>query len=1028
MFKHLRNDRPVIPRLAAATCLTVLLGAVVAVAQAPSANLRVQRLQIELEEALAQGNQAEVEEIRTLLRDLEGRPDHPGAGAAIDAARRDQRIIDLLRGRDEVRVEAEHAPRWNVWLVHFHADDRPTAVASVNDEGRVLEVDLVGPRQAERRTPEAKLRPPPFFINCGGGEADEERPGRRSGNAIPQLPDQPFSAAGGYGHAGGERMQNWFSGIWGTDQRGLFSSARINPGTYRFQLPPGDYLVSLGFCETAVHVKGQRVFDVLMQEQVVSPALDPFSIAGNGQAFRLAFPATVRSGQELSIGFRHVAGRPPLINAIWVHPRRDPLPDAPASFRGVGTYGMNALFWEHPQQETVAGYLIERRAAGETTFAALFDKPVPVSRWLDDRAVVGRHYEYRIQSVDVAGRRSDFSPVLRLSPRAPAGSTLPFFHLEVPPPALAAMLENVTEDIEVDAVVTVDDRRYPVRIRLRGASTRHVAKKSYRLEFIGARPAGRPKVVYLKAEPHDPTLQQEKLSCDVFSAMGLPVSQAGFVNVTLNGRHAGVYLEMEPVRSPFKERAGLAPDGTLIRAATFQHLGRQPLGDLRGSDGSLTELAEFIRHLNRTDRGEFEAYIRAATDWDRVLGYLVASMITHRSEIEPNDYFFFRDSRTLRWSFVPWDHNNGNFGLRGPRDAPERPFIQLYGQALQTTGPSREYWYVLPSRVFHQPALRQEYLGRLAAAVRNLLLAGRIDELVDRNFAALEPEALLDPFRWQPGQDRPFLESGRNLKSFVAAHGRRLLEIIAEEQRRDEPSLIINEFHFTADAGWVELHNRGRERISLARHALGSIEDPRRSRYQFGSHDSIAPGEYKIVSLTAGDRRVPMFNAQGGSIALMVLGREATDDERDDVRLVDWYFHGHQNPRYSYGRTAEGFGFMTPSPGRANPPGTFAPPALLADGGVRRTGEGAATVTARLTGICPGAPTVSVRLHYHAGDRWREMDMTLEGDRATAALPEGTDTVSLRYYFVAVAENELRRYAPLTAPADTYRFDPRPGP
>lgn len=104
-------------------------------------------------------------------------------------------------------------------------------------------------------------------------------------------------------------------------------------------------------------------------------------------------------------------------------------------------------------------------------------------------------------------------------------------------------------------------------------------------------------MIYLKAEPQDPMLQQEKLTCDFFLAMGLPVSQAEFVNVQLNGSYQGIYLDIEPIRSPFKKRAGLDPNGTLIRAATFQHLDWKAPGELSGKDGSLAELQDFIRQL-----------------------------------------------------------------------------------------------------------------------------------------------------------------------------------------------------------------------------------------------------------------------------------------------------------------------------------------------------------------------------------------------------------------------------------------------
>ena len=54
-----------------------------------------------------------------------------------------------------------------------------------------------------------------------------------------------------------------------------------------------------------------------------------------------------------------------------------------------------------------------------------------------------------------------------------------------------------------------------MKLRLRGASTRHALKKSFRVSFPETSPMA-DSVVYFKAEPMDHTLQQEKLSHDVF--------------------------------------------------------------------------------------------------------------------------------------------------------------------------------------------------------------------------------------------------------------------------------------------------------------------------------------------------------------------------------------------------------------------------------------------------------------------------------------------------------------------------------
>lgn len=66
------------------------------------------------------------------------------AAEAIVAARTEKRVQELLRGLRDVRVEAEFAEQWQVWLVHFFLGDQRVAFASVSKEGKVLEVGNPG--------------------------------------------------------------------------------------------------------------------------------------------------------------------------------------------------------------------------------------------------------------------------------------------------------------------------------------------------------------------------------------------------------------------------------------------------------------------------------------------------------------------------------------------------------------------------------------------------------------------------------------------------------------------------------------------------------------------------------------------------------------------------------------------------------------------------------------------------------------------------------------------------------------------
>ncbi len=454
-------------------------------------------------------------------------------------------------------------------------------------------------------------------------------------------------------------------------------------------------------------------------------------------------------------------------------------------------------------------------------------------------------------------------------------------------------------------------------------------------------------MTYLKAEPMDHTMQQEKLSCDLFRAVGALVSRAEYINLFINDRYAGVYLDMEPVRSPFKKNAGLDPKGTLIRASTFQHMhGRDGLGDLRGDAGSLSELKEFIQQINHTSRGDFEQFVREKTDWPRVRDYLALIVLCHRSEIEANDYFYYRAPDSGRWSFIPWDHNNGNFHVQAYRNRIGESYIHIFPQTVQQLGWRPSYGYVLPSRIFHNASLRKEYLDRLEELTNSFLVSGRLDTLVDNNFQLLRSEFPLDPHRWPFTESDPFDRSASDLKRFARQHARNILRQIQQTRTAQPPPVVINEFSFGKQGGWIELHNRSDRAESLRRLHVVTKDEAGNWSLPLISERDLQPNEYRVIEIPRqptelprfddaeareqwelrmrrGDEQdhFPGFSPDGGFIGLVrrelslrTDNRLSDHDDHEREAVLDFYFYGPQQPGKSYGRMGATFGYQSPTP------------------------------------------------------------------------------------------------------------------
>ena len=113
------------------------------------------------------------------------------------------------------------------------------------------------------------------------------------------------------------------SPISGTTNDALYQSERWDSGgtpelMYSFAVPNGDYTVNLLFAETysGAFGVGLRVFDVLIEGQLVANNLDIYSQVGANAALMKSYAVTVSDGQ-LNIEFLHVVENPK-VSAIEV--------------------------------------------------------------------------------------------------------------------------------------------------------------------------------------------------------------------------------------------------------------------------------------------------------------------------------------------------------------------------------------------------------------------------------------------------------------------------------------------------------------------------------------------------------------------------------------------------------------------------------------------------------------------------------------------------------------------------------------
>ncbi|MFH9726017.1 carboxypeptidase regulatory-like domain-containing protein [Streptomyces sp. NPDC017254] len=134
-------------------------------------------------------------------------------------------------------------------------------------------------------------------------------------------PDQAYKA-GSYGYIGSGSTTSTKKTISGTDEQGLYRTARTGAQEYRFDnVPNGVYRIELGFAEVSGTRPGARVVDLLAEGREFVPNLDIALEAGTFTALDKTITVEVTDGQ-LNVRLSAIHGKS-LVNSLRVTQRPD---------------------------------------------------------------------------------------------------------------------------------------------------------------------------------------------------------------------------------------------------------------------------------------------------------------------------------------------------------------------------------------------------------------------------------------------------------------------------------------------------------------------------------------------------------------------------------------------------------------------------------------------------------------------------------------------------------------------------------
>ncbi len=311
-----------------------------------------------------------------------------------------------------------------------------------------------------------------------------------------------------------------------------------------------------------------------------------------------------------------------------------------------------------------------------------------------------------------------------------------------------------------------------VFVRVRGASSRSVRKKSYKFEFnVGhdfqyAPDAPRVNEFNLNTTFQDKAYLRQQLTYEYYQDAGAVASDSGTWRVQQNGEFFSVAAFAENVDADMVAHHGLDPDGALYKLNNGNGVSSPTAGvekktRLHEDDSDLRELVNGVRPSN-PDRGE---YVFDNIDLPGMISYLTAGIISQDFDRWQKNIFVYRDTigtgewltighdKDLTWGNRFYDDEISGDGFSVESNlSPEKRRAHPFQTAIahNCCGPN-----MMNDALITEPRVQEMYLRYLRTLMDQQLQPPgtpleerRLEAQIDEMAAAMAPDAALDLEKW----------------------------------------------------------------------------------------------------------------------------------------------------------------------------------------------------------------------------------------------------------------------------------------